>query len=240
MISFIIPTRNEEKVLKQLCENLRQYSGSCEIIVSDGNSTDQTLSIARQHADIVITHEQAIRQNISGGRNAGAKAAKGEYLIFIDADVTIPNIDHTIQTIIDRFQKNSTIVGITVKLAVLPECATWADKLVYLYINASVVFFNDWLHIGHAPGGEFQAIRSSAFKTLGGFDERLVAAEDIDMFRRLSKIGKTYFDRSVFVYHTARRAHAIGWPKLLIQWSANAISGWLFKRSVSKEWKVIR
>src|SRR5665213_4213761 len=94
MISIIIPTLNEEKILKKTLTSLKQLKvADYEIIVSDGASTDKTLEIAKDHAHKVITHTSAGRQNIAQGRNAGAAHAHGDYLVFIDADVFIPKIN---------------------------------------------------------------------------------------------------------------------------------------------------
>jgi GT2 family glycosyltransferase len=85
-------------------------------------------------------------------------------------------------------------------------------------------------------------VRASSFKEVGGFNPRLVAAEDQDFFQRLRKIdkAKTHFESSLRVYHTGRRAHKIGWPRLISIWIANGFSQRFFGRSVSKEWKEVR
>jgi hypothetical protein len=67
-----------------------------------------------------------------------------------------------------------------------------------------------------------------------------VASEDFEFFKRISKIGKTYFAKDLIIYHTGRRAHAIGWNKLLIEWALNFFYVLFVKKSHSKEWKVIR
>jgi GT2 family glycosyltransferase len=94
-------------------------------------------------------------------------------------------------------------------------------------------------HVGGA-GGEFQMITAEAFKEVGGFDERLTASEDMDLFRRLSNIGRTRFVNRLTVWHTGRRAHAIGWPRLLLSWFTNSVSVFVFGKSTSREWTVIR
>jgi len=83
-------------------------------------------------------------------------------------------------------------------------------------------------------------ITSAAFRAVGGFNERLAAAEDMDLFRRLSRIGRTRFAGNLTVYHSGRRAHAIGWRRLLWQWFGNSVSVFLFNRSASREWSAIR
>jgi hypothetical protein len=61
----------------------------------------------------------------------------------------------------------------------------------------------------------------------------------MDLFWRLAKIGKTKLHLGFNVYHTGRRAHKIGWPRLLWQWISNTITVFFFKRS-DGEWKEIR
>ena len=95
------------------------------------------------------------------------------------------------------------------------------------------------LNIGAAVG-KFQMIRKDAYMRIGGFREDLSAGEDIDMFRRLSQIGKVISDIRLTVLHTGRSAHMVGWINLLYLWIANAVSVWLFNKSYSKEWPVVR
>ena len=88
--------------------------------------------------------------------------------------------------------------------------------------------------------GEFQMTRSESFKQVGGYNEKLAMGEDINFFTKLSKIGKTRTETGLFVFHTSRRAHQLGWPKLFLLWWVNLLFNKIFKRSFSKEWKVIR
>ena len=76
MISVIIPTLNEEKLIERM---LQQFTPGLiekhdlEIVVSDGGSTDATLSIAKQYAHTVVENAAGIKQTISLGRNLGAE-----------------------------------------------------------------------------------------------------------------------------------------------------------------------
>src|SRR5947207_15317715 len=87
LISFVIPAWNEESVLGPTLEAVsvatRHLTVSSEVIVADDSSTDRTAAIARQHGARVVTvhHRQ-----IAATRNAGARAAQGDLLLFIDAD----------------------------------------------------------------------------------------------------------------------------------------------------------
>ena len=240
MISIIIPTLNEEKVLRRTLENLRRIDVvNYEIIVSDGGSKDKTVEIAESLADKVIGNNSERRQTIAEGRNAGAAAATGEIFLFLDADVIIPEINEFISQTIRAFAINSKLVGLTVFLKVLPEHVTISDKLFFGIVNRVNQFSNNVLHIG-AAAGECQMVRASSFKQLGGFNPKLAVGEDQDLFARLSKIGKTWVETGLHVFHTSRRAHEIGWLKLHFLWWINLLYIKIFKRSFSKEWEVIR
>ncbi len=239
MISFVIPTLNEIKTIEQTLQCLTAYSGTHEIIISDGNSKDGTVDICRKYTDNVIVYDKPDRQTIAMARNMGAADAKGEYLVFLDADVVIPDIDRFFETAEEAFRSDERLVALTVQYKVVPEQRTLADGIFFRMLGLQFLLSNNVLRIG-AAGGEFQMIAGDAFRTVGGFNEKLAAAEDMDLFQRLSNIGRTRFERSLTVYHTGRRAHTVGWPRLAWEWFTNSMSVWIFKRSASKEWKEIR
>ncbi|MES2059706.1 MAG: glycosyltransferase [Patescibacteria group bacterium] len=239
MISFIIPTLNESKAIEATLKCLKGYGGECEIIVSDGGSADDTVAIAKKYTDKVVIYQGDKRQNIAMGRNAGAKIAKGDFLVFLDADVTIFDIDNFFKEAFANFELRKKLVALTVGYKILPENETLADKVVFKILSLNFVLFNNYLHVG-VSGGEFQMIKRESFEYVKGFDEKLVAAEDGDMFARLGKIGRTRCDINLSIYHSGRREHAIGWPRLIHQWMGNYISVQLFRRSISTEWEQIR
>lgn len=240
MISIIIPTLNEEKVLQNTLLALKKLNAlPYEIIVSDGGSKDKTLAIAEKYADKVVKNETVQRQNIAIGRNLGAQAASGNFLVFIDADVHIPDINNFFKVAINLFKEDKALVGLAANLKVFPTDATLSDKFFFKLINLTHYLANNWLKVGSASG-EFQMVRAEAFRQLGGYDERLIMGEDNRLFVQLAKIGKTRMETGLHVLHTARRAHKTGWPKLLSLWMLNNIWNQIFKRSFSKEWTVIR
>jgi glycosyltransferase involved in cell wall biosynthesis len=239
MISFVIPTLNEIKTIEQTLQCLTAYSGTNEIIISDGNSKDGTVDVCRKYTDNVIVYDKPDRQTIAMARNMGAADAKGEYLVFLDADVVIPDIDRFFDAAEEVFRSDERLVALTVQYKVVPEQRTLADSIFFRMLGLQFLLSNNILRIG-AAGGEFQMIAGDAFRTVGGFNEKLAAAEDMDLFQRLSNIGRTRFERSLTVYHTGRRAHTVGWPRLAWEWFSNSMSVWIFKKSASKEWKEIR
>ena len=237
MISFVIPTLNEEKTIENTLKSLSSFSGEKEIIISDGKSRDKTIEIARKYTDKIVIHQGEKRQNIPQGRNAGADLATGEYIIFVDADVTIPDINNFLKKAKKYFDNDNELVALTAQCVVLEDMATIFDKIIFNIVSYYFSFLN-FIGFGGA-GGEFQMIRKEAFIKVGGFDPALSVVEDMDLFWRLAKIGKTKLPMELKIYHTGRRAHKIGWPKLLWQWCFNTISVFFFKRS-DDEWKEIR
>ena len=239
MISFIIPTLNEEKTIEKTLKNLSEYFGEKEIIVSDGRSSDKTIEIAKKYTDKVIIHDGKTRQTIAGGRNVAAKTAKGDYILFLDADVYIPDINNFMKKALEIFDKDQDVVALIPSIRVFPEMETFGDKIVFTSIDYVHILINNMMKIGGA-GGEFQMVRTEIFNRVGGYDEKLVVAEDHEFLRRIAKIGRVFFSKKLRVYHTGRRAHKIGWPKLLWQWTKNGTSNIFLGKSSNNKWEEIR
>jgi glycosyltransferase involved in cell wall biosynthesis len=245
MISIIIPTYNEEKIIAATLRTLTAGLASCrdmqsEIIVSDGGSSDRTVELAKPYASKVVVHSGPKRQTISQGRNDGAKAATaGSFYVFLDADCMIPDAPTFFSRAVANFAEDPQLVGLTACLRVLPQEETLGDRIVYGTANFGLWVANNLLRRGHSFG-EFQMIRQDAFERLGGFREDLVTIEDADMFFRLSRIGRTRIDPELCVYHTGRRGHQVGWPPLIFMWLVNSAFVNICDRAFTKEWKAIR
>ncbi|MGC8776180.1 MAG: glycosyltransferase [Minisyncoccia bacterium] len=238
MISIIIPTLNEEKIIEKTLSFLASLpKNEFEIIVSDGGSKDKTVELAQKYADQVVVLKN--EHTIAAGRNFGAKQARGDFFVFLDADVFIYNAYEFFKKTLAEFEKNKKLVALTVKLKILPENETLADAFFHFLINFIHWFGCNILNLGNASG-EFQMIKKEAFFKVGGYNEKLVVAEDNDLFFRLSKIGKVKTVWSLTVYHTGRRIHQEGWFKILYLWLKNFFSVIFFKKSSSKKWEEVR
>ena len=109
MVSFIIPTKNEEKNIQNCLESIKRQDFDCgriEIIVVDNNSTDKTREIAREYTDKVFTHGT----ERSSQRNFGACQAKAEILGFIDADMILSA--GVIDEVIKKFEQDENLAGL--------------------------------------------------------------------------------------------------------------------------------
>lgn len=238
MLSIVIPTYNEEKYIRGSLESLKKLTLPHEIVITDDKSTDKTVEIAQGYGVKVLVPEKKHR-SIAENRNTGAKATIGEFLVFMDCDSRIMNPDAFFAHALNRFKNEPELVALAAPLQVLPEQATRTDNFVYVFFNGISQFKNNTLHIGEASG-KFQIIRRSAFEKINGFREDLIAGEDGDIFYRLSKVGQTRYDPKLTIFHSGRRAHKIGWPKLLSIWMWERFHAAVFNRSSAKEWVDIR
>ena len=91
MISFVIPAHNEQALLPATLRSAfragEAVGGAFEVVVADDASTDRTPEIARKAEARVVSIN---RRQIAAARNAGAAAATGDVLVFVDADTLLP------------------------------------------------------------------------------------------------------------------------------------------------------
>jgi len=241
MISIVVPTYNEEGYIEGTLKRLKVLDRkNFEVIVSDSRSTDRTVALARPLADKVVQIKEGKKRSIPQGRNDGAAAARGDYVVFMDADVHMADPNDFFVKALARFKKNPKLVAVTARIKVQPELARWSDKMIYGFVNPYFAIANNVFHFGMS-GGEFQMIKMSAFRTTGGFNEKLSGGgEDMDLFRRLSQIGRTRLPWELTVLHTGRRLHQSGWLITIYRWIRNAFSVWFFKKSADEEWEAVR
>lgn len=237
-LSIIIPTYKEERAIESTVRQFSSLTIPHEVIVSDGKSPDRTAEIARTCADIVVVFSGE-HHTVSIGRNDGAKVAHGEYLAFVDSGVRINDPEEFFRKALHNFKADPQLTCLSVPLYIDPAIATRADRVMLFLLNALFRFMNNILRIG-AGSGKFMMMPRAAFERVNGFRADLVTGEDVEMVRRLSRIGRTMFDPTLAIYYPGRREHALGWPKLLFIWSVNTISVMFFNKSVAKEWIPIR
>lgn len=173
-LSIIIPAYNEARLLP-LCLASLPESADREIIVVDNNSTDCTADIARAAGARVVF--EPVNQ-IARARNAGAAAAGGDWLLFLDADcVMSPAL---LADICSLMHEPAVVAAGSVMR--MPGLPWWAGGMLGLWNFVSVSC--RW------AAGSLVLCRREAFRGIGGFSEHLYAAEEIDLSRRLKRWGR--------------------------------------------------
>ncbi len=239
-ISIIIPSLNEEKLIERLLLQFTEEiknSYNIEITVSDGGSTDSTVEIAKKHADRIILHTQKFPQNISQGRNAGAKNSPGDVLIFLNADTYIKDVHYFFSEVLNELD-NQELVAVACRIEVFPEELKLSDKLFHGFFNYYVELLNK-LILGMGRG-ECQIIRNDIFISSGGYNEALAAGEDFDLYKRLRSYGKIKFRRDLIVYESPRRYRKFGYVRVWWNWTINSVSVLILRKSIATKWEAVR
>jgi glycosyltransferase involved in cell wall biosynthesis len=183
-ITIIIPAKNEAKMLPKLLRSLcrQDYEGMSEtrVIVADAGSTDGTVEVALSFRDRLLV--EVIPGGLpSIGRNAGARLATTKFLLFLDADVELPE-----PTLLRR--------------------ALWRMRRKNLHLATTNIacrdggFFDDALYAGSNfmqriasftkpfATGMFMLFERDAFWALGGFNERALFAEDYLLSKGVARL----------------------------------------------------
>jgi glycosyltransferase involved in cell wall biosynthesis len=196
VISFIIPAHNEEtligRTLNALVIAALAMGEPFEVIVVDDASSDRTADIACAHGArvVAVSHRQ-----IAATRNAGAREARGELFVFVDADTVV-----TEDVIHAAFR---AIHG----GAVGGGCAVRFDGRLPLYGRALAAVNVPIYRLLRLASGCFLFCTREAFDAAGGFDERLFAAEEGAMSRALRRQGRFVVLRE-FVVTSGRKFRA--------------------------------
>ncbi len=169
-VAIIVPTKNEQQYLPRLIQSLENqtFQGFIKIL-ADANSSDQTRQIAQRHGFIITEGGHPYL-----GRNNGAKKAidlGAELLIFIDADVILPNPIFLEQALNEFHQRNLDVAGplITpyeIKNNQVVISSNPRFQLIYQLTNIGMLM----LEKTHRPAFQvFMMARTSVHQTIGGF-----------------------------------------------------------------------
>lgn len=211
MLSIIIPTLNEEKYLPRLLNNLQsQAIGEHEIIVSDGGSKDNTVQIAKQSGCKVIKNAKG-KKGPAHQRNAGAEIAKGEFLLFLDADTILPK--NFFRSVLKEFEKRKLdIAGFYFEFDKNDFKYKFAEKCARL----SFLLFHKIrpLSIGAAI-----LSKKNYHQKVRGFSTKIKVGEDHHYAAKIKKAGGRYgLIKSKKVIFCTRRMEQEGFWKVFAKW----------------------
>lgn len=180
MLSIVIPAYNEARLIGGTVRAMHAAATATgepyEIVVVDDASTDGTAAIAAALGARVVT--VACRQ-IAAVRNAGARAARGRRLVFIDADTVAPA--ETLRAALQALGAGA--VGGGARDVRFDGRLPW-----YAHVAVATV-----LGVFRATGmtfGCFMFASREAFDAVGGFDETLFAAEEVAFSRAMRRLGR--------------------------------------------------
>jgi len=201
MLSIIIPTLNEEKNIERILKLIRGSKFSdYEVIIADAGSADKTVKIAKDYGCIITKGGLPAR-----GRNCGAKIAKGDILLFLDADLDIRPKDFISQAV-KRFTKKKLDIA---SFPIYPQKNNFYMNPITLslFYNIPQFIFKDIFPMG-AMG---IMVKKDLFNKVGGFDETISLAEDHYFIRQADITGKFGIISSVRIYMPLRRFETDGY-----------------------------
>jgi glycosyltransferase involved in cell wall biosynthesis len=169
--SIIIPVYNEEKDIGHCLESLKNQSmKDFEIILVDDGSTDNTVAVVKEFKKVKVIQGQHKGPGFS--RNLGAKSARGEILIFVDADMTFDK-DY-LKNLIAPLQKDDKLIGTTHDYEIVNNLDNiWSRCWGKVRVDARKLAYKTM-----KSGSPYRAIRKSDFMRLGGFDPKYGYADD--------------------------------------------------------------
>ena len=203
MLSIIIPTLNEEKYLPLLLESIKKQSfADYEIIVADAGSKDRTVEIAKNYGCRIVRGGLPAK-----GRNEGARVAKGEALLFSDADTLFPK-DFLEQALDESSARNLGVAAFG-KIPVTNKASLKLFTLFYNLVEKIVPF-----------GGMVILARKNIHEKLGGFNENIKLGEDTDYLWRAKRRHVFGIIKSTKFFLSLRRFEAQGYFKTIFTYLA--------------------
>ena len=204
-ISIIIPTLNEEKYIERCLNSVKnQNFQDFEIIIVDNISRDNTVKIAKKYTDKVILTK---KHGAGIARNIGTEIAKGEVLLFLDADTTLPN--NLTEKIYETIKQDDKISYGAISLRFEGSCIKC--KLVNF-----IFYFYEVFSIKQGIAGNCFFIKKELFDRTNGF--RNIICEDTDLGLRLKGLGYRKDINDIHVISSSRRFKKIGYFRSLLVW----------------------
>lgn len=187
LISIVIPTLNEERIIGRCLQQFDQHPGAHEIIVADGGSSDNTVGIVKTYPGVKLVEVRKKGRGLQ--MNRGAELATGDILLFLHADTFLPPDGlRVVQETMDRQE---------VAAGSFSLCFDHPDRWLQLFSRLSRIN-----HILFTYGDQGLFLARTTFADLGGFAE-IPLMEDVEIQQRLRKIGR--FDKLNHCVRTSSR-----------------------------------
>lgn len=205
-VTVVIPALNEAELLPGLLGALaRQTQPPAQVVIADAGSTDSTRAIAEAHGAHVVDGGKP-----AAGRNAGARMATSDLLLFLDADDELD--DDFIASAVAEFEERGLAAATTFVDPIERDIRNvFACEVVNMYLDVMQYVSP------HAPGFCILA-RREVHEAIGGFDETVVLAEDHDYVQRAAQQGTFRILRECSVRTSMRRIEKEGLVRLAFKY----------------------
>ncbi len=240
-ISIFIPVYKESSQVEGLLNKLCPQNVSKEVFVTVDAPTEdfqrKIKQLQRENVHFIVNYERTGKAN---SLNAAVPQSTGTVLLFLDADVGVPDDPDYLRRIIMEMQHNDVL---DIKKQVIKDKSFLSKMAYYEYLtfNISAWLASRYMHKCPAVNGAAFAIRREMFEKIGGF--RKVVAEDIDIATRaflqdsrFAYIQDVEVQNVVFgdwkKWFTQRRRWAIGQALWLKDWYKQLISRFIKKPQV--------
>lgn len=200
LISVIIPAYNEEKYIGKTLQSIRELElgdNQLEILVIDADSKDKTEQVARSFGAKVVN---VVHKGIGFARQQGVLSAKGDIIVFTDADTLVPE---------DWLVKYIKVLSKPGVVAAYGSYRVTDGNFPYFQITnfaqPVAVWVASKMKMYLAGGQNIAAWREKAMG-IGGFDEKLELLEDADFIKRMGRVGKIAYLSDNIVFSAGRRS----------------------------------
>jgi len=175
LVSIVIPAFNEERNIVNCLDSIKKQSyKKIEVVLVDDCSTDNTAIIAKNQLDELNLIRLKSHKERGFVRNLGAKQSKGDYLLFIDADMILNK--KVIEECVAQIQTDPNMGGI-----IVPEESVGEGYWTKVRALEKKCYQGD----DNIEAARFYG--KKAFWRVGGWDEKMISGEDWDLTRRIRK-----------------------------------------------------
>jgi len=201
LVSVIVPARNEEASLEPCLRSLVEQEGvSFEVIVVDDGSTDRTREIVQSFSQVRLVTPEPLPAGWSGKVNAlvrGAAVARGEWLLFTDADTV--HLQGSLGRALTEARKHGAAL---LSYSPQQEVRGFWEKAVMPVIFAELARTYRFSEVNHpaspaaAANGQYILISREAYRAVGGFESvATTLLEDVALARAVKSSGRPIFFR---------------------------------------------
>ena len=242
-LSVVIPAHNEQHLIGSCLRAVLtqdEIAHCYEVIVVNNASTDATAEIVRKEfPNVRLINEP--RKGLAIAYNCGASKAKGDIVVFVDADNILAQ--NHLRKVLREFNNDTKLVALSGPYVYIDGGRLYELFMRYIYLLWVMPFeilFNRLLNVHSLIASGNLAVKKEAFHKAKGFNEELFYGIEPDLASRLSRLGKVRFRHDLSVESSARRLKKEGAIIVCAKHALANIAPGLFCRQFTKNTVDIR